>query len=162
MKSLSHVQLCDPMGWSRPVSSAHGFSRQEYWRGLPFPSSISAFFWESLAGTMESTVVPYHPCPKLLSTPQNNFFGPREDCGEVCLILCLKPGSLKSPRRESLLIQWNSCGRISATTFCLQQSDFFFFFLQCGFWVLLDQFRSIDDWGKGVSAFLYHLGLYCP
>ena len=91
---------------------------------LPFP----LFSWESLAGTMESIVVPHHPCPKLLSTPQNNFFGPREDRGEVCLILCLKPGFLKNPRRESLLIQWNSCGRISATTFYLQQNDFSFFF----------------------------------
>ena len=46
---------------------------------LPFP----LFSWESLAGTMESIVVPHHLCPKLLSTPQNNFFGPREDRGEV-------------------------------------------------------------------------------
>ena len=37
--SLSHVQLCDPMGYSLyqdPLSM--GFSRQEYWSGLPFPS----------------------------------------------------------------------------------------------------------------------------
>ena len=39
MKSLSRVRLCDPMDSSRhqaPVSM--GFSRQEYWSGLPFPS----------------------------------------------------------------------------------------------------------------------------
>ena len=30
--------LCDPMDHSPPDSSAHGFSRQEYWRGLPCPS----------------------------------------------------------------------------------------------------------------------------
>ena len=30
--------LCDPMGYSPPGSSVHGFSRQEYWNGLPFPS----------------------------------------------------------------------------------------------------------------------------
>ena len=29
---------CDPMGYSLPGSSVHGFSRQEYWSGLPFPS----------------------------------------------------------------------------------------------------------------------------
>ena len=37
------TQLCptlsDPMDCSRPGSSVHGFSRQEYWSGLPFPSS---------------------------------------------------------------------------------------------------------------------------
>ena len=37
-KSLSRVQLCDPMDCSLPGSSSMGFSRQEYWNGLPFPS----------------------------------------------------------------------------------------------------------------------------
>ena len=30
--------LCDPVDCSPPGSSVHGFSRQEYWSGLPFPS----------------------------------------------------------------------------------------------------------------------------
>ena len=30
--------LCDPMDYSLPGSSIRGFSRQEYWSGLPFPS----------------------------------------------------------------------------------------------------------------------------
>ena len=29
--------FCDPMNRSPPGSSVHGFSRQEYWSGLPFP-----------------------------------------------------------------------------------------------------------------------------
>ena len=29
--------LCDPMDGSTPGSSVHGFSRQEYWSGLPWP-----------------------------------------------------------------------------------------------------------------------------
>ena len=29
---------CDRMDCSPPASSVHGFSRQEYWSGLPFPS----------------------------------------------------------------------------------------------------------------------------
>ena len=34
---LSHVQLfCDPITGQAPLSM--GFSRQEYWSGLPFPS----------------------------------------------------------------------------------------------------------------------------
>ena len=36
---FSHVQLCDPMDCRPPGSSmSMGFSRQEYWNGLPFPS----------------------------------------------------------------------------------------------------------------------------
>ena len=30
--------LCNPMGCSLPAPSSTGFSRQEYWSGLPFPS----------------------------------------------------------------------------------------------------------------------------
>ena len=39
--SVSHsvvLTLCDPMDCSPPGSSVHGFSRQEYWSGSPFPS----------------------------------------------------------------------------------------------------------------------------
>ena len=34
----SCLMLCDSMDCSLPSSSVHGVSRQEYWRGLPFPS----------------------------------------------------------------------------------------------------------------------------
>ena len=38
-KSLqSCLTLCDPMDRSLPGSSVHGFSRKEYWSGLPCPS----------------------------------------------------------------------------------------------------------------------------
>ena len=33
----SSMTLCHPMDYSPPGSSAMGFSRQEYWSGLPFP-----------------------------------------------------------------------------------------------------------------------------
>ena len=34
----SCLTLCDPMDCRPPGSSSMGFSRQEYWSGLPFPS----------------------------------------------------------------------------------------------------------------------------
>ena len=47
VKSESEVaQLCptlrDPMDCSLPGSSVHGFSRQEYWSGVPLPSPGNA------------------------------------------------------------------------------------------------------------------------
>ena len=40
-KSLqSCPTLCDSMDCGPPVSCVHGFSRQEYWNGLPFPSPM--------------------------------------------------------------------------------------------------------------------------
>ena len=32
--------LSDPMDYSPPGSSVHGFSRQEYWSGVPLPSPM--------------------------------------------------------------------------------------------------------------------------
>ena len=37
-QSLKRPTLCDPMDYNLPGSSLYGISRQEYWRGLPFPS----------------------------------------------------------------------------------------------------------------------------
>ena len=36
--SQSCLTLCDPIDCSPPGSSLHGFSRQEYWSGVPLPS----------------------------------------------------------------------------------------------------------------------------
>ena len=38
VKSVSCVRLCDSMDGSLPGSGSLGFSRPEYWSGLPFPS----------------------------------------------------------------------------------------------------------------------------
>ena len=38
--------LSDPMDCSLPSSSVHGFSRQEYWSGLPLPSPTSSLLPE--------------------------------------------------------------------------------------------------------------------
>ena len=38
-KSLQlFLTLCDPIDGSPPVSPSLGFSREEHWSGLPFPS----------------------------------------------------------------------------------------------------------------------------
>ena len=37
----SCLTLCDPMDSTPPGSSVHGFSRQEYWSGLPLSSPIT-------------------------------------------------------------------------------------------------------------------------
>ena len=38
VKSLSCVRLCDPWTVVSQAPPSIGFSRQEYWTGLPFPS----------------------------------------------------------------------------------------------------------------------------
>ena len=39
----SCTTLCDPVNCSPLGSSVHGFPRQEYWSGLPFPSPRDLF-----------------------------------------------------------------------------------------------------------------------
>ena len=46
LSHFSHVWLCDPIDSSSPGSSVPGFSRQEYWSGLLFPSP----YYTSLGG----------------------------------------------------------------------------------------------------------------
>ena len=36
------LTLCEPTDGSPPGSSVMGFSRQEYWSGLPFPSPVES------------------------------------------------------------------------------------------------------------------------
>ena len=38
LSCFSHIQLYDPIDGNRQTPLSMGFSRQEYWSGLPFPS----------------------------------------------------------------------------------------------------------------------------
>ena len=65
----SCLTLCDPMDCSLQAPLSMGFSRQEYWSGLPLPSAgdlsdpgTKPTFVEALAGrffTAETPVMPY-------------------------------------------------------------------------------------------------------
>ena len=51
MKSLSHVQLLVTpwtVAYQAPLSM--GFSRQEYWSGVPLPSPVCQLYLNKLAG----------------------------------------------------------------------------------------------------------------
>ena len=45
-KSLQLCRLCDPMDSSPQAPLSTGYSRQEYWSGLPFPSPL----WSHIGG----------------------------------------------------------------------------------------------------------------
>ena len=52
--------LCDPMDCSLPGSSAMGFSRQEYWSGVPFPSAEDLPTQGSNPGLLHCRQTLYH------------------------------------------------------------------------------------------------------
>ena len=64
----SCLTLSDPMDCSPPGSSIHGFSRQEYWRGVPLPCILYCAFYHLihallLASSWPSPSLPSHPPP---------------------------------------------------------------------------------------------------
>ena len=81
--SCTHAQSCNPMDFSPPDSSVHGFSRQEYWSGLPFPSPYLMLFIIYLQPTflVSSLPSPYSDHQLLLE----KAFGPSwsGDCVEL-------------------------------------------------------------------------------
>ena len=125
--------LCDPIDCSLPGSSVHGFSRQEYWNRLPFPTpgylpasgiepvslaspALAVGFWATreadflLYGTSKPSHSTYPLSqwwsPRLPSTPQHH-----KQCSSEYLPMC------------SLRDQSNWCkllNHILFTRFCLK------------------------------------------
>ena len=56
----SYLTLCDPMDCSSPGSSVLGIFQQEYWSGLPFPSSGSFPTQGSNPGLLHCRWILYH------------------------------------------------------------------------------------------------------
>ena len=59
--------LCDPVDCSLPASLSMGFSRQEYWSGLPFPSpgDLPDLGIEPRSPTLEADALTSEPPGKL-------------------------------------------------------------------------------------------------
>ena len=79
----SCLTLCDPMDCSLPGSFVHGFSRQEYWSGLPFPSpgdlpnpEIEPWSPALQADTLPSEPPGLNPSPKVTNILQDQISTP--------------------------------------------------------------------------------------
>ena len=62
-KSLSRVQLCDPWTVAHQAPPSMGFSRQEYWSGLPSPSPESNYKYTLDKLNLKDIL--QHNCPAL-------------------------------------------------------------------------------------------------
>ena len=69
--------LCDPIDCSLPGSSAHGFSRQEYWSGVPLPNHMGPhkrYQWPVLPqGMMNSPTMCQYYVAKALEPVRKQF-----------------------------------------------------------------------------------------
>ena len=74
-KSLqSCPTLCNPVDGSPPGSPSLGFSRQEHWSGLPFPSPMhESEKWKWSRSVVSDSVRPHGQQPTRLLRPQNSL-----------------------------------------------------------------------------------------
>ena len=65
--------LCDPMDCSLPGSGSMGFSRQEYWSGLPFhsPGDLPDSGIEPESPALQTDVLPSEPLGKTYAQKGN-------------------------------------------------------------------------------------------
>ena len=89
-KSLqSCPTLCDPINGSPPGSPSLGFSRQEHWSGLPFPSPVhESEKWKWSCSVMSDSQRPHEPQPTRLLCPLD-FPGKSTGVGCHCLLSLL-------------------------------------------------------------------------
>ena len=86
-KSLqSCPTLCDPIGGSPPGSPSLGFSRQEHWSGLPFPSPMhESEKWKWCRSVVSDSSQPHGLRPTRLLRPWD-FPGKSTGVGCHCLL----------------------------------------------------------------------------
>ena len=97
-KSLqSCLTLCDPIGGSPPGSANLGFSRQEHWSGLPFPSPMH----ESEKRKWSHSVVSDSSRPHGLQPTR--LLHPWDFPGKGTRVGCRVPGNIQSQKSLSML-----------------------------------------------------------
>ena len=79
--------LCDPIDGSPPGSPSLGFSRQEHWSALPFPSPMrESEKWKGNRSAMSDSLRPHRLQPTRLLHPWD-FLGKSTGVGCHCLLL---------------------------------------------------------------------------
>ena len=119
LSHLSRVRLCEtPLKAAHQAPPSLGFSRQEHWSGLPFPSPMhDSEKWKGSRSVMSNSLRPHGPQPTRLLCPWD-FPGRSTGVECHCLLLNNKEedkfdtvnnntdGYLKHYVGTSLAIQW--------------------------------------------------------
>ena len=91
LSRVSRVRLCaTPQMAAHQVPPSLGFSRQEHWSGLPFPSPMhESEKWKSSLSVMSDSLRPHRRQPARLCHP---WASPGKNSGVGCLFLlqCMK------------------------------------------------------------------------
>ena len=114
MKSLSRVRLCaTPWTAAYQAPPSMGFSRQEYWSGLPLPMTFSKLFNLGLA---QFSSVQSLSCVRLFVTPWTaayqtplsmDFPGKSTGVGCHCLLRCRRAAAAAAKSLQTCLTLCN-------------------------------------------------------
>ena len=101
----SCLTLCDPIDGSPPGSPSLGFSRQEHWSGLPFPSPMhESEKWKWSHSDVSDSVQPHGLQPTRLLCPWD-FPGKSTTLGCHCLLQQVP----QHPLNSSWISKWWHC-----------------------------------------------------
>ena len=119
---------CDPIDCSPPGSPSLGFSRQEHWRGLSFPSPMrESEKWKWSRSVVSDFSRPHGLQPTRLLRPWD-FPGKSTGVGGHCLLLYRCIGTIKRKRhwsrlgRNTHLIFWHLLDKIPQKETLLKQT----------------------------------------
>ena len=114
----AHLTLCDPIDGSPPGSPSLGFSRQEHWSGLPFPSPMhKSEKWKWSRSVVSHSWRPHGWQPTRLLRPWD-FPGKSTGVGCHCL-LCQASLSITNTRSVPKLMSIESVMPSSHLILCL-------------------------------------------
>ena len=78
LSHFSRVRLCNPIDGSPPGSLSLGFSKQEYWSGLPFPSPMNeSEKWKWSCSAVANSATPWpaaHQAPPSLGFSRQEYW----------------------------------------------------------------------------------------
>ena len=108
-KSLqSYPSLCDPIDGSPPGSPSLGFSRQEHWSGLPFPSPMhESEKWKWSRSVVSDSMRPHGLQPTRPLRPWD-FPGKSTGVGCHCLLVIVNICDLNLPLHYLFLHVYHS------------------------------------------------------
>ena len=163
LSHFSRVPLCNPIDGSPPVPPSLGFSRQEHWSGLPFPSPMhESEKWKGSRSVVSDSSQPHGLQPTRFLRPWD-FPGKSTGVGCHCLLRTVTIGThISDVSIGGDLIQHNYASDFTTITIVQipleLKSHILNCFLDIFIWVLSPCPQTL--WIRASSKYVCHASAY--